>query len=357
MARSVVFKTPGLIDMRSFTVFGLNAKPNVVSPFGFFGTGLKYAVAVLLRAGCTIIVWRGKDQYEFYAKDTDFRGKDFVTLHMRRSTWLSRTLKVDDTELPFTIELGKNWEIWQAFRELESNTRDENGATAVWDSLETFVPLDDTTHIIVTGEAFVQEYYDMDKTFLPLGLTVRDSSDKMQVLNRPSQYLYYRGVRVADLAKPTLFTYNVLSQLTLTEDRTLKYSFQVDQVIGQHISRSTDLEVIGKVVTAKDENFEHSLKWDVVYDSPSEEFKQVLRQTKRANPGARAYYGAYAPKMPPKPDPLAKHPGPFTYKPNKVGDLDGIVVLDADDHQIMTMHGEWEVLVKVVEVLNKHKDK
>lgn len=355
MSRSVIFKTPGLIDMRSFTVFGLNAKPNSVSPFGFFGTGLKYAIAVLLRSGCEVTVWRGNEAYEFVQAETDFRGKEFTSLKMRKSNFFGRFLGVYD--LPYTMELGKNWELWQVFRELESNTRDENGHTSMWEVSTPPQGEPDITKIVVTGEAFVQEYLDRDKTFLPDGLTVRDSSDRMQVLNRPSQYLYYRGVRVADLAKPTLFTYNVLSQLTLTEDRTLKYSFQVDQEIGRHISRSTDLEVIGKVVTAKEENFEHSLKWDVVYDSPSEQFKQVLRQTGRATSGARAYYGSWAPKAPPKPDPLVKHPGPYSYKPHKVGDLDGIVVLDADDHQIMTMHGEWEVLVKVVELMNKHKDK
>ena len=55
----IVHSTPGLIDLRAFTTFGVNSKPNSKNPIGYFGTGLKYAVAVLARHKCPVTVWIG----------------------------------------------------------------------------------------------------------------------------------------------------------------------------------------------------------------------------------------------------------------------------------------------------------
>src|ERR1700733_12022356 len=49
----IVFENYGEIEIDAITTFGVSVKegPN---PIGFFGTGLKYAVAVLLRHGCKV---------------------------------------------------------------------------------------------------------------------------------------------------------------------------------------------------------------------------------------------------------------------------------------------------------------
>ena len=44
----IVHENLGLIDPRAFTTRGLNAKPNTKSPIGYFGTGLKKALKLLL---------------------------------------------------------------------------------------------------------------------------------------------------------------------------------------------------------------------------------------------------------------------------------------------------------------------
>lgn len=45
---AVIFENPGEIDPRMISTFGVNVKEND-SAIGFFGTGLKYAIAILLR--------------------------------------------------------------------------------------------------------------------------------------------------------------------------------------------------------------------------------------------------------------------------------------------------------------------
>ncbi|WP_217468779.1 hypothetical protein, partial [Staphylococcus aureus] len=110
----IIFRNKGVIDPKSITTFGVSSKENP-GAIGFFGTGLKYAIAILLREGCDITIHAGKRKLEFGIKRDRVRVDDFnvVTMNNRR--------------LGFTTEVGKTWEVWQAFRELYCNTMDERG--------------------------------------------------------------------------------------------------------------------------------------------------------------------------------------------------------------------------------------
>ena len=239
MPQCVVFSTPGLIPIEAFTTFGVNAKPNSDNPFGYFGTGLKYAIAVCLREGCEVVLYRGRTKYTFYVNKEDFRGKDIDLVRMKVETisWKDTVLgRPRYHKLPFTLDLGKNWKLWQAFRELETNTRDENG--------ETFLsagesPEDDQTIIEVFGQRFVDEYHDRWRNFLKDGKTVRED-EAIQVIDRPSKHVYYRGVRIMDLREEAEFTYNFLKYVELTEDRTAMYPGVLEMFIADHIAQSED---------------------------------------------------------------------------------------------------------------------
>lgn len=56
----VQFRTPGLIPLEAFDTMGISAKVGD-HPIGRFGTGLKYAVAVILREGGIIRLFRPGD--------------------------------------------------------------------------------------------------------------------------------------------------------------------------------------------------------------------------------------------------------------------------------------------------------
>lgn len=299
MSRAVVFRTPGLVPIESFTTFGINAKPNSQNPIGRFGTGLKYAISVLVRLGCNPVVWIGREKYIFSVKSQDFRGKSFDFIQMRREKYdVFGTLKgrPNVTKLPYTTEYGKDWEVWQAFRELESNTRDENGETYAIDNAEVYgdhYAEDNQTLIIIQDEKFLEVFHEMDKIFLPEGLTQRECSSNSEVLERSSKFLYFRGLRVADLPKPSLFTYNIVADVSLTEDRTAKYDWEVREHVSKTVARSHDRNFIETVLTANKEAWEHGLSFDDLGFEPTEEFKEVVRR-RRGAVGRSAYgYGSF----------------------------------------------------------------
>jgi hypothetical protein len=293
---SIVHSTPGLLDIRSITTFGLIAKPGSDNPIVKFGTGLKYAIATLLRNDCKIKLFIGEVEYEFFTKQDNFRGMEFHQVFMRKRKGL--LAKWTSVELPFTTLHGKYWQVWQAFRELHSNTLDESGRTFESDVESWAVPYD--TNFVIDGTAYSLAFAEKSKTFLPNALTVREGDDRVQVFNEPSNHLYWRGIRVFDLEKPSVYTYNILEDMELTEDRTLKYVWQAQAKIASYVARSKDQKLINAIVSADAEKFfEGRLDWDYAYTTPSAEFKEVVAKKKSRGsylaPRALAFYDKYAP--------------------------------------------------------------
>lgn len=341
--RHVVFRTPELIDIRAFTVMGLSSKPDSDAPIGKFGTGLKMAIAVLVRNDIRVVLWIGRTKYTFKKVAIKFRGMEALQIKMEKEVYGVRKLLSKSYELlPFTTELGKFWELWQAYRELESNTRDENGTTCLandgsLDDQDMMFGVQNCTKIIVSGEKFVQEYLDRDKTFLPDGLTVREGTERVQVLDRPSQHIYWRGIRVHDLPEktPAVLTYNILEDIELTEDRTAKYGFMLDVTIKACLLASEDEVILTKALKASKETFEGSLCYDYQSRAPTPTFTRVA-----FSPGATGYARSYAeshvPK-PPKPDLWKEFPRPWKAGATgfRIYDTNGYFVADAQNAMIM----------------------
>lgn len=217
---TICFRTPGLIDLRAVRTFGVSAK-ETDGAIGQFGTGLKYAIAVALRHGCAIDLWRGLERWRFGTLSADIRSKGFELVTMRCGDAAA-------IELAFTTELGKHWKPWMAYRELESNTRDEHGETFLTDGAA--VAREDHTAICVTG--MDEEYEGRHKTFLIPNLLA--ACHGLEIHKGASDAVYCKGVRVLDLKHPAEFSYNFLS-LELTEDRAAKSEHNVFWSIGDRL--------------------------------------------------------------------------------------------------------------------------
>ena len=63
----VIFENPGEIDPLAIRTFGVSVKEGD-NPIGFFGTGLKYALAILLRTGHQVSMQAGELTLAFGTK-------------------------------------------------------------------------------------------------------------------------------------------------------------------------------------------------------------------------------------------------------------------------------------------------
>lgn len=308
MSRSVLFKTDTVLDLRAITTFGVNSKPNSANPIGYFGTGLKYAIAVLLRHKQEVVFHIGRKTYTFFTKEEEFRNKSFPFVYMRQERSYNTGFIAKTMRLPFTLELGKNWEPWMAFRELYSNTIDEHGQVygnnlddVGQDMIDMiafqYTPEAKTTKIVVTGDEFYSEWCAKDQHFLPGGeRKVFDDGD-VQVFDQPTKYLYYRGMRVFDLDRKARFTYNILKPMQLTEDRTLKDRFWADHAIATYMATEAPESFVVEAFKADERSYEARLEYQYVANEPSENFVSAARSigiyssptTPVSNPTIRKY--------------------------------------------------------------------
>lgn len=259
----VIFRNQGVIDPRSITTFGISSKENP-GAIGFFGTGLKYAIAILLREGCEVEVYAGERKLCFGTLRDTVRADefDFVTMN--------------GEPLGFTTELGKTWELWQAFRELYCNTSDERGE--VFASTCVPEPCAGETIVVVRGEAF-KEIWETRSSII---LASEPLEQQAQVHIHPgsSKFVFYRGVRVHELQRPAQFTYNLQHRVALTEDRTLMYVWDAELAIKRAVLASQKADIVRQAVTAPKDVFEHTINFDSL-GSPGEVFLAAVSELMR----------------------------------------------------------------------------
>lgn len=296
---TIVFSTPGTLDVRAFTTMGVSAKPRTDHPIGYFGTGLKYAMAVLARMGAQVVVHTGGVRYWFETQPLRFREQDFQQIVMRRDTWtgaqgwrLGRRQK-----LPFTTQYGRNWEAWMAFRELYANTLDEGGNT--WEDTawpEMFLEEGDRTLIAVGGcEDFTKAYHDRSSIFVDLAEKTKLAAlPGLEILEGETQRMFYQGMRAKDLGKPTLHTYNFTHGQDLTEDRQLAHEWRLRTTLANIVaSNCEDEALIEKIITADDKHWEHGVQPDS-WVRPSAAFHAVMmRKPRGVGGGWYSYYGTH----------------------------------------------------------------
>jgi hypothetical protein len=262
---SIIFENEGLINVRAIKTFGVNVK-ETENPFGYFGTGLKYAIAIILRNHCKITLYRGEsEKYIFSLKPTDIRNKQFSIITM------------NGEELGFTSELGKNWELWQAYRELYCNTLDENGDIYV--EIRPITPQENKTLIVVEGESFLNVHYKRREFILqsdPIEII-----DNVEIHEGPGKGFFYKNILVGGISSTSRYIYNITDRLELTEDRTVKSLFNSEWTIVKALVKSKYENIIEDVVLSNTGQFEDDLHFGYINSKPGEVFLSCLKRLSR----------------------------------------------------------------------------
>lgn len=249
----IIFQTDGELQLEALTVLGLSAKPASKSPIGMFGTGLKYAIAVLARENIKTEIFTGGKHWNVVVKPAGFRGATYESIILVNASDSNNIVP-----LPFTTQLGRNWELWGALRELECNTIDEQGSSYVEEGEEG--PSNaNSTYIVVHGEEFAEAFNNRFKEiFIDTTIAIRHENTGVQIIDNPSDYLFYRGVRVMKLPETALFTYNILGPAKLTEDRTVPESetMLIQHYIRTALKESTDTTLLERVLNCSENDWE-----------------------------------------------------------------------------------------------------
>lgn len=292
------YTTNTVVPFAAFNTFGINAKPNSHNPIGFFGTGLKYAVSIILRLGGTMRVFIDGVEYEFFLSKKDFRGKMFQEVRMKKRRGLFSSWSYD--KLPFTTELGKNWNLWQAHRELESNTRDENGTSGWAEPIEDPSVSKGKTIIEISCKGLDEVIEDASSVFFdPTDHKMIHDCLRFKVYDVPSKYLYYRGVRVYDLRYPARYTYDFKQGFVdLSEDRSARNSYVLFWYIAQQMMTEIhNKDILFKALSKSKETAAHFEGNELNFSDPeygmSDAFRyvsSVLDRKGKLSYSAHTYY-------------------------------------------------------------------
>lgn len=224
---TVFFMNERPLDLNAIRVMGVSVKGKE-SPIGRFGTGIKYAISVLLRTGHTVELKVGGQIYVFTKRAEIIAGGEFDRCYM------------NEEALSFTTLLGQDWNVWQAYRELHSNTLDEGG--------EISTKVRNAETIIMVNGAEFQRCYEERKTIF-LSTTPIETVEGIEIHPGRSFYVFYRGVRAMKLNEPTIRTYNILDQIKLTEDRTIESQWEVEYRLSTRLPLTKDKKLASDLTT------------------------------------------------------------------------------------------------------------
>lgn len=279
------FYNPGQIDIKGATIAGLSKKEGD-TPIGYFGTGLKYAIASILRWGGEITIWSGLKEFKFTTKTIKFRDAEYNQISM-----VSEGV---ETELGFTTEYGKEWLPWQVFREIYANALDEGGDVTTL----SVTPEIGSTLIVVKSDELQTAYHSRDEIILSKNKIPVFSNSIGDIHKQPATSVYYRGVRVMD--SPALYTYNVMKTTKLTEDRTVLNPYEFRYNISKIVMNCDQRDIIRTVLMSSNEGLEAGLSYYSSFGH-SPEFLDVAKQLYKEAPNQysklKGFLSDVAPEM------------------------------------------------------------
>lgn len=258
----IVFHNPGELDLEAVRLMGASVK--TPGSFGRFGTGLKYSIASIIRGGGSLRLFLGDREYGFGTLAREVKGQAFAEVVMFEATGGEIG---PDIPLGFTTSLGRDWEPWMVVRELACNARDEEGdfalvATADMEGVSFTAPDGPAETVFILNWPEVEENWEEVLTglFVPADVEPLTEIEGVRILPGKAQHIYHRGVRVMKLPKQSAFTYDIIAPVDLTEDRTAKYAFIVEEAVRRALLSTEDPGIVAASVSNKD-GWEGSLKW------------------------------------------------------------------------------------------------
>ncbi len=112
----------GEVDVRSFTLVGLSSKREDSGKIGKYGSGLKGAIAGLLRNKIPFEVFSGLDRFSFTTEKDNFRGTPF------------ERILVNGEPTSITTDMHPTWVLEDFIREIYCNALDEGDVEVHWES-------------------------------------------------------------------------------------------------------------------------------------------------------------------------------------------------------------------------------
>lgn len=263
MKNYILIQNDGEIEINSFELIGASTKRGESGKIGFFGSGLKYSIAYMMRNGIDFKVFSGTNEIVFSLKSEDFRDKKF------------ERICINGNPTSYTTSMGPTWsEDWFVLREIYCNAVDESNCQLI-KSTQTVAGVDGKTRIYVELTKNLEvvlndwdSYFSDERTpkfcFDKAYTSYLGSSDgsgpyniqPVKVYNKTNGTIFRRGVRVGTNKR---FMYDYEFQfVNINEDRTAKsnsaISYAFSSMMGNMCNEDWCINVLREGSRQKDGN-------------------------------------------------------------------------------------------------------
>lgn len=296
----LVIENDGEIETSALTLVGASTKDE--TKIGFFGSGNKYAMAVLLRNGIKFDIWSGLRHVDVKTEKVTLRDQTYDRI------------VIDGEPTSLTTRMGPDWKIWFAAREFICNAMDEGGFKR---SFGAPVPKEGKTVIAVSDSnpeiAHLCSHY---SKYIRNSENVLSISDKeygrIEILKADDEKLnvYRKGISViGDLDTKSLFWYDIES-LSISEARVFSDEYQLNLRMCKALVETDSAEVIDRYVKnwRNEEVYEHKLFSWYATGNPSEAWHTYMK-------GKIGCAEKYRERFPPEDMSL------YVFLPNKLSDM------------------------------------
>jgi hypothetical protein len=256
---SIYFYNKGVLSLIDITTMGDSSKREDESKIGKYDSGLKYAIAILYRNGVDINIKSGGCEYTFKTKIVS----DEHTNKKKELLVVIQKKEHETTEhvTAFSPNLGFEWKVWMAVRELYSNCLDENGTIY-------FEPTDNineygNTIIEINGDKLHDIVLNWDSFFIPQNEKPIFESQTVKIYKNTcdSIKLYKQGILIhSDKHSKSKYRYDFSE--SLDEMRTLNDMDGFKSAVSSQICYCENSDFISLFLSdCKPQTFESKLRF------------------------------------------------------------------------------------------------
>lgn len=230
-------KNTGLIEQEALHLVGASTKRGDSSKIGQFGSGNKYALALLIREGYSPKIFSGTTEIVVETKPVQFRDETFNVVF------------INGEKTSITDSMGKDWEFWQAIREIYCNALDEGGSGI--EIVDEISLNPEETHFYIKYERDAEKFMQNFSLYFSTNTDPLFKSSHGEILPKKSDKanIYRKGVRCVpnSFSKKSFFDYN-FNEIAIGENRLYRNYWDVSARIWDNIMSCTDESIINTVL-------------------------------------------------------------------------------------------------------------
>lgn len=253
----ILIENKGEMDVNALTLLGGSTKRDDATKVGFFGSGAKYTLALLLKNNIDFKIYSGLNEIKIETKEVAFRDKVF------------QRICINGLETSLTTDMGPDWELFMSIRELLANSMDEGESNVVL-STDVLNAKEGYTRIYiehVPGILEVIEKWDQYFSFDRTDALVEVGNNKIfPVLPGLGEtfLLYRKGFRCYFNQRKSFFSYD-LESFEINESRVISSTYSMDHQITSFLTEHASVEIcttlLKDMCTQKTKSYEYFLDW------------------------------------------------------------------------------------------------